>query len=192
MSTGSILSILAYPQYGYHLVCHTGLSLVHCSYLSVGSLQEVDEIRKKADELGTAEEATVLLYQAIDVAEKAQTQSILDQATIKQLQAIQPSKPDHRQIKGGLLLHTKVLGQLYKKCETDDRKKQARVEAGRIRRANNKRQQAPKKRIKAGNQKLVSPVMSESSESESTAEEDEQVVSIFGQYVWYFENLCSQ
>jgi len=39
MSTGSILSILAYPQYGYHLVCHTGLSLVHCSYLSVGSLQ---------------------------------------------------------------------------------------------------------------------------------------------------------
>ena len=39
MSTGSILSILAYPQYGYHLVRHTGLSLVHCSYLSVGSLQ---------------------------------------------------------------------------------------------------------------------------------------------------------
>jgi len=38
MSTGSILSILAYSQYGYHLVCHTGLSLVHCSYLSVGSL----------------------------------------------------------------------------------------------------------------------------------------------------------
>ena len=42
MSTGSILSILAYPQYGYHLVYHTGLSLVHCSYLSVGSLQ-IDE-----------------------------------------------------------------------------------------------------------------------------------------------------
>jgi len=39
MSTGSIPSILAYPQCGYHLVCHTGLSLVHCSYLSVGSLQ---------------------------------------------------------------------------------------------------------------------------------------------------------
>jgi len=38
MSTGSILSILAYPQYGYHLVCHTGLGLVHYSYLSVGSL----------------------------------------------------------------------------------------------------------------------------------------------------------
>jgi len=40
MSTGSILSILAYPQYGNHLVCHTGLSLVHGSYLSVGSLQQ--------------------------------------------------------------------------------------------------------------------------------------------------------
>ena len=40
MSTSSILSILAYPQYGYHLVYYTGLSLVHCSYLSVGSLQE--------------------------------------------------------------------------------------------------------------------------------------------------------
>jgi len=38
MSTGSILSILAYPQYGYHMVYHTGLSLVHCRYLSVGSL----------------------------------------------------------------------------------------------------------------------------------------------------------
>jgi len=38
MSTGSILSILAYPQYGYHMVYHTDLSLVHCSYLSVGSL----------------------------------------------------------------------------------------------------------------------------------------------------------
>ena len=43
MSTGSILSILAYPQYGYHLIYHTGLSLVHCSYLSVGSLQSVGE-----------------------------------------------------------------------------------------------------------------------------------------------------
>ena len=40
ISTGSILSILAYPQYSYHSVCHTGLSLVHCSYLSVGSLQK--------------------------------------------------------------------------------------------------------------------------------------------------------
>jgi len=39
MSTGSILSILAYPQYGYHLVYQTGLGLVDCSYLSVGSLQ---------------------------------------------------------------------------------------------------------------------------------------------------------
>ena len=41
MSTGSILSILAYPQYGYHLVCHSGLSLVHCSYLFVGSLHRL-------------------------------------------------------------------------------------------------------------------------------------------------------
>jgi len=40
MSTGSILSILAYPQYGYHIVYHSGLSLVHCSYLSVGSLHQ--------------------------------------------------------------------------------------------------------------------------------------------------------
>jgi len=49
MSTGSILSILAYPQYGYHLVFHTGLSLVHCSYLSVGSLHrgvKADEGRR--------------------------------------------------------------------------------------------------------------------------------------------------
>jgi len=61
--------------------------------------KEVDEIRKNGDELGTIGEATVLLYQAIDLAEKAQTQPILDQATIKQLQAIQPSKPDRRQIK---------------------------------------------------------------------------------------------
>jgi len=38
MSTGSILSILGYPQYSYHMVYHTGLSLVHCGYLSVGSL----------------------------------------------------------------------------------------------------------------------------------------------------------
>jgi len=44
MSTGSILSILAYPQYGYHLVCHTGLSLVHCSYRSVGSLHTLTEL----------------------------------------------------------------------------------------------------------------------------------------------------
>jgi len=40
MSTGSLLHILAYPQYAYPLVYHTGLSLVHCSYLSVGLLQE--------------------------------------------------------------------------------------------------------------------------------------------------------
>jgi len=38
MSTSSILGILAYSQYGYHMIYHTGLSLVHCSCLSVGSL----------------------------------------------------------------------------------------------------------------------------------------------------------
>jgi len=40
-STGSILSILAYPEYGYHLVYHRSLSLVHLSYQSVGSLHNV-------------------------------------------------------------------------------------------------------------------------------------------------------
>ena len=38
MSTVSILSILVYPQSGYLLVYHMGLSLVHCSYRSIGSL----------------------------------------------------------------------------------------------------------------------------------------------------------
>ena len=38
MPTSSILSILVYSQSGYLLVYHMGLSLVHCSYLSVGSL----------------------------------------------------------------------------------------------------------------------------------------------------------
>jgi len=142
--------------------------------------KEIDEIRKNGDELGTIGEATVLLYPAIDLAEKVQIQPILDQATIKQPQAIQPSKPDRRQIKGGILLHTKVLGELYKKREKDNLKKQARAEVRRIRRVKDKRQEAPKKTINSGNQKLVSPVVSESSESESTAEEDEQVVSLFG------------
>jgi len=39
MPTCSILSILVNPQSGYLLVYHIGLSLVHCSYLSEGSLQ---------------------------------------------------------------------------------------------------------------------------------------------------------
>jgi len=39
MSTVSILSILVYPQSGYLLVYNMGLSLVHCNYLSLGSLQ---------------------------------------------------------------------------------------------------------------------------------------------------------
>jgi len=38
MSTVSRLSILVCPQSGYLLVYHMGLSLVHCSYLSIGSL----------------------------------------------------------------------------------------------------------------------------------------------------------
>ena len=48
MSTRSIPSILAYPQYGYHLVYHTGLSLVHCSYLSIESLHPARNDRKLA------------------------------------------------------------------------------------------------------------------------------------------------
>ena len=39
MSTLSLLSILVPPQSGYLLVYHMGLSLVHCSYLSIGLLQ---------------------------------------------------------------------------------------------------------------------------------------------------------
>jgi len=46
MSTVSILSILVYPQSGYLLVYHMGLSLVHCSYLSIGSLH-ADGLRKE-------------------------------------------------------------------------------------------------------------------------------------------------
>jgi len=111
----------------------------------MAELKRLMRSEKSGDELGTIGEATVLLYQAIDFAEKAQTQPILNQATIKQLQAIQPSKPDRRQIKGGIVLHTKVFGELYKKREKDDLKKQARAEVRRIRRAQDKRQEAPKK-----------------------------------------------
>ena len=39
-STIRILSIQVYPQSGYLLVYQMGLSLVHCSYLSIGLLQE--------------------------------------------------------------------------------------------------------------------------------------------------------
>jgi len=38
MSTTNILSILGYPQSSYLLVYYIGLSLVHCSYISIGSL----------------------------------------------------------------------------------------------------------------------------------------------------------
>jgi len=41
-STISILSILVYPQSGYLFVYHMGLSLDHCGYLSIGSLQVMD------------------------------------------------------------------------------------------------------------------------------------------------------
>jgi len=59
MSTGSILSILAYSQYGYHLVYHTGLSLVHCSYLSVRSLPvegEQEDVEGEQEEVEGWEE----------------------------------------------------------------------------------------------------------------------------------------
>jgi len=42
MSTGCMLSILVNSQSGYHLVYYMGLSLVRCSYLSVGSLHYRD------------------------------------------------------------------------------------------------------------------------------------------------------
>ena len=62
MSTGCILSILAYPQYGYHLVYHTGLSLVHCSYLSVGSLQWVGQPCAGQSARERSERLTVVLW----------------------------------------------------------------------------------------------------------------------------------
>jgi len=39
MSPSRILSLLVNPQSGYLFVYHMGLSLFHCSYLSIGSLQ---------------------------------------------------------------------------------------------------------------------------------------------------------
>ncbi|KAG0637005.1 hypothetical protein HOY80DRAFT_1052931 [Tuber brumale] len=87
-----------------------------------------------------------------------------------------PSKPDRRQIKGGLLLHTKVLGELYKKREREDLKKQTKVEAGRIQRVKGKRKQVAKKRIKTKKQQSVTPIVSESSGDESSTREEEQVL----------------
>jgi len=40
MSTASILSILLYPHSRYRFVYHVGLTLVHYSYLSIGSLHD--------------------------------------------------------------------------------------------------------------------------------------------------------
>jgi len=97
-----------------------------------GRAQELDELRRKAAGVEDVGEATALLHQAIELAEKAQTESILDKATIKQLESIQPSKPDRRQIKSELLLHTKVLRELDKKRERDDLQKQAKAKAGKI------------------------------------------------------------
>ncbi|KAG0633764.1 hypothetical protein HOY80DRAFT_1062612 [Tuber brumale] len=141
-----------------------------------GRAQKVHEIRKKAAGIEDVGEASVLLHQAIELAEKAQTQSILDKATIKQLESIQPSKPDRYQIKGRLLLHIKVLGELYKKHEREDLKKQAKVEAGRIQRVKGKRKQVSKKRIKTKKQQSVTSIVSESSGGESSTGEEEQVL----------------
>lgn len=96
-----------------------------------GRAQEVSEIQKKATELEPSP-ATLLLHWAIELVQGAETQSILDKATIKQLEAARPSKTDDWHIRRGLLLHTKVLRELYKKRERDDLKKQQRAEAGSI------------------------------------------------------------
>ena len=142
-----------------------------------GRAQEVDEIQKKAAELDESP-ATILLNRAIELAQEAETQSILDKATIKQLEASRPSKTDRRQIKGGLLLHTKVLGELYKKREQDDLKKQQKAEAARIRRLKAKKQPVSKKRSQFRGLKNSSAALIVSSESESEAESENQVVCI--------------
>ena len=142
-----------------------------------GRAQKVDEIQKKAAELDESP-ATILLNRAIELAQEAETQSILDKATIKQLEASRPSKTDRRQIKGGLLLHTKVLGELYKKREQDDLKKQQKAEAARIRRLKAKKQPVSKKRSQFRGLKNSSAALIVSSESESEAESENQVVCI--------------
>jgi len=149
-----------------------------------GRAQEVDEGRRKTAGVEDVGEPTALLQQAIELAEKAQTESILDKATIKQLESLQPSKPDLRQIKGGLLLHTKVLGELYKKRERDDLQNQAKVKAGKIQKRGRKTKQPSSKRRKPSMQKSVTPTGSESSEGESSDGEEEQVVFILHQSVW--------
>jgi len=80
-----------------------------------GRGQEIPEFKREATGVADVGEATTLLHKAIQLARKAHTESILDKATIKQLETTQPSKPDPRQIQSGLLLHTTVIGELYKK-----------------------------------------------------------------------------
>jgi len=121
-----------------------------------------------------------------------ETLSILDKATIKQLEATRPNKTERRQIKRGLLLHTKVLGELYKKWERDDLIRQEKAEAGRIQRAKAKKQQVSKKRVKLVGQRNTSGVLSESSEDESESESEGQDVSEFLLNMNCFKNLCLQ
>jgi len=45
MPTGNIPSILVYSHIGYLFVYHLGLSLVHCSYLSVGCISKNNTLR---------------------------------------------------------------------------------------------------------------------------------------------------
>jgi len=116
----------------------------------------------------------------------------VDKVTIKQLEATRPSKTDPRQIKGGLLLQTKVLGELYKKRECNDLIKQQKAEAGRIQRAKAKKQQVSEKRVKLVGQRNTSAVLSESSEDESGSESEELVVSEFLLNKNCFKNLCLQ
>jgi len=52
MSTGSILTILVYPQSGYLLAYHMGLSLFHCSYRCIGSLQRFFWYLRATKDLG--------------------------------------------------------------------------------------------------------------------------------------------
>jgi len=84
---------------------------------------ELDKIREEANRLEFGDASRALLNQALDLCSKANTQSVLDAATITRLQAVKPSTTDRRQIKGGLILHTSVLSTLYKKRESDDKRK---------------------------------------------------------------------
>jgi len=60
------------------------------------------------------------------------------------------------------------------------------MEAGTIRRAKAKGQLVPKKKVQTTDQKVVCPVVSPSSDGETSVMEDEQPVYIFCEYHWYF------